>query len=220
MKKTHKALLMTMCAVLLVVTSVLGTVAYLTSSDLVTNTFTVGTVEITLDEADVKVDGTYESDVNSRVDANEYHLIPGHSYIKDPQVHVAEGSEDCYLFVKVENGIEAIEAATVEGGYTNIADQMEALGWAPVPGAENVYILMEEGAKAVVSGGDDVTVFEEFKIDGAKVVNVPTGETVPAGKFDIAAYAEAEIVVTAYAVQKDGFEGDTPEDIWAMTFGA
>lgn len=220
MKKTHKALLMTMCAVLLVATSILGTVAYLTSTDLVTNTFTVGTVEITLDEADVKVDGTYETDETNRVTENVYHLLPGHSYIKDPQVHVAEGSEDCYLFVKVENGIEAIEAATVEGGYTNIEDQMKALGWSPVEGAENVYVLMDGTAKAVVSGGDDATVFENFKIDGAKVVNVPTGETAPDGKLDIEAYKDAKIVVTAYAVQKDGFETQTARQIWDAAFGA
>lgn len=220
MKKTHKALLMTMCAVLLVATSILGTVAYLTSTDLVTNTFTVGTVEITLDEADVKVDGTYETNETNRVTENVYHLLPGHSYIKDPQVHVAEGSEDCYLFVKVENGIEAIEAATVEGGYTNIADQMKKLGWAPVEDAANVYVLMDGTNKKVVSGGNDVTVFENFKIDGAKVVNVPTGETVPAGKLDIKAYKDAKIVVTAYAVQKDGFETQTARQIWDAAFGA
>ena len=220
MKKTHKALLMTMCAVLLVATSILGTVAYLTSSDLVTNTFTVGTVEITLDEADVKVDGTYETNETNRVTENVYHLLPGHSYIKDPQVHVAEGSEDCYLFVKVENGIEAIEAATVEGGYTNIADQMKKLGWAPVEDAANVYVLMDGTNKKVVSGGNDVTVFENFKIDGAKVVNVPTGGTVPAGKLNIEAYKDAKIVVTAYAVQKDGFETQTARQIWDAAFGA
>lgn len=220
MKKTHKALLMTMCAVLLVATSILGTVAYLTSTDLVTNTFTVGTVEITLDEADVKVDGTYETNETNRVTENVYHLLPGHSYIKDPQVHVAEGSEDCYLFVKVENGIEAIEAATVEGGYTNIADQMKKLGWAPVEDAANVYVLMDGTNKKVVSGGNDVTVFENFKIDGAKVVNVPTGGTVPAGKLNIEAYKDAKIVVTAYAVQKDGFETQTARQIWDAAFGA
>ena len=220
MKKTHKALLMTMCAVLLVATSILGTVAYLTSTDLVTNTFTVGTVEITLDEADVKVDGTYETNETNRVTENVYHLLPGHSYIKDPVVHVAAGSEDSYLFVKVENGIEAIEAATVEGVYTNIADQMKKLGWAPVEDAANVYVLMDGTNKKVVSGGNDVTVFENFKIDGAKVVNVPTGGTVPAGKLNIEAYKDAKIVVTAYAVQKDGFETQTARQIWDAAFGA
>lgn len=44
MKTKSKALLLTLCAVLLVAASVLGTMAYLTSSAEVKNTFTVGKV--------------------------------------------------------------------------------------------------------------------------------------------------------------------------------
>ena len=58
MKTKSKALLMTLCAVLLVAASVLGTMAYLTSTDEVENTFTVGNVKIALDEAKVNADGT------------------------------------------------------------------------------------------------------------------------------------------------------------------
>lgn len=61
MKTRSKALLLSLCAVLLVAASVFGTMAYLTSNDSVVNTFTVGSVSITLDEADVKTDGTYET---------------------------------------------------------------------------------------------------------------------------------------------------------------
>ena len=57
MKTKRKALLLTFCAVLLVVASVLGTIAYLTANDKVTNTFTVGQVAINLDEAKVTEDG-------------------------------------------------------------------------------------------------------------------------------------------------------------------
>ena len=53
MKTKSKALLLTLCAVLLVAASVLGTMAYLTSTAKVENTFTIGKVEITLDETDV-----------------------------------------------------------------------------------------------------------------------------------------------------------------------
>ena len=58
MKTKSKALLLTLCAVLLVAASVMGTMAYLTSTDKVENTFTVGNVTITLDEAKVNTDGT------------------------------------------------------------------------------------------------------------------------------------------------------------------
>lgn len=106
MKKTKKALLLSLCAVMLVTASVLGTMAYLTSTDEVVNTFTVGNVAITLDETDVDNSTPGEND---RDQANEYKLMPGKEYVKDPIVHVDADSEDCYLFVKVANGIADIE---------------------------------------------------------------------------------------------------------------
>lgn len=105
MKNAKKVLLLVLCAVLLVGTSVMGTLAYLTSQDTVVNTFTVGKVEITLDEAKVNKDGTYVTDHANRVDANDYHLMPGQTYIKDPTVTLKEGSERSYvrMLVKVAN---------------------------------------------------------------------------------------------------------------------
>ena len=180
MKTRNKALLLTFGAVLLVAASVLGTLAYLTSTDKVVNTFTVGNVKITLDEADVKTDGTYKENQETRVEANEYHLLPGHSYIKDPTVHVDATSEDCYVFVKVENGISAYEAATS-------TDYKE-------------YTKSESGANLVV--------FEKFKIaDEANKVDGWTGINPNTTKIE----------VTAYAVQKDGFE--TASVAWTNTFG-
>ena len=86
MKTKSKALLLTLCAVLLVAASVLGTMAYLTSTDTVTNTFTVGKVEIKLDETDVT------NPNGPRVKANSYKLMPGTTYTKDPTVTVLKGS--------------------------------------------------------------------------------------------------------------------------------
>ena len=95
MKTKSKALLLTLCAVLLVAASVLGTMAYLTSSDTVTNTFTVGKVEIKLDETDVT------NPTGPRVKANSYKLMPGTTYTKDPTVTVKAGSEESYVRMKV-----------------------------------------------------------------------------------------------------------------------
>ena len=94
--KKFKALLVVACALLLVAASVFGTMAYLTSTDKVTNTFTVGKVKITLDEAKVNADGTLVTPAE-RVKANEYKLLPGHTYTKDPVLTVKGGSEDAYV---------------------------------------------------------------------------------------------------------------------------
>lgn len=218
MKKTSKALLLMLCAVLLVAASVLGTMAYLTSQDSVTNTFTVGKVAITLDEAKVNPDGSlvYKDDGNTladRVDANTYHLLPGHAYVKDPTIHVDSKSEDCYLFVKVENGIAAIE--TTEAGKS-VAEQMATNGWKVVDATKGIYVYATGSAtKTVVSAGTDIPVFTTFTVNGTNVVNVPTGEAAPNGKLDIAQYSNQKITVTAYAIQADGFESKTAAQIWA-----
>lgn len=104
-KTKTKALLMSLCAVLLVAASVLGTMAYLTDSKDVKNTFTVGNVAIKLDEAKVDENGTQVVDKDgnpvARVTENEYKLLPGHTYTKDPTVTVLKPSVASYVRMKV-----------------------------------------------------------------------------------------------------------------------
>ena len=94
--KKSKAILMVVCAMLLVAASIMGTLAYLTSTDEVVNTFSVGKVAIKLDEAKANADGTLV-DGADRVDANSYKLMPGHTYAKDPMVTVIKDSEPSYI---------------------------------------------------------------------------------------------------------------------------
>lgn len=181
MKTVRKSLILAACAIMLVCATIAGTLAYLTSTDSVKNTFTVGNVSIKLDEA--KVDGNGEAVTpEQRVDENTYKLLPGKEYDKDPTIHVQTGSEDCYVFVKVENDLSAIE------GGTTIAQQMNAKDWTVIDEEKGIY-----GKTAPVSAGTDVVVFENFTINGT------------ADAETLEEYADAEIKVTAYAIQADGF---------------
>ena len=120
-----KPLLTLCCALLLVAAGVFGTLAYLTGTDTVNNTFTVGNVKITLDEAKVTTDGTPVEGAD-RVKANEYHLLPGHTYTKDPTVTVEEGSDLSYVRMKVtfNNATDIIALCTdpefAEDGPTGV----------------------------------------------------------------------------------------------------
>ncbi len=196
MKTKSKALLMTLCAVLLVAASVLGTMAYLTSQDSVKNTFSIGKIAITLDEAQVDADGKAQTNV-PRVKENSYKLMPGHAYDKDPTVHVKKDSEDAYIFVKVENGIAAFEAEKT------IAKQITDNGWMDLNGVDGVYYK-----KYTKDATQDVNlvVFSNFTIaDGAEKIS------------GWATATSANITITAYAVQQDGFTGAA--DAWGKTFG-
>ena len=201
-KKILKALGLVACAILLVVGSIAGTMAFMTDSKTVTNTFTVGKVAITMDEA--KVDQYGVKDGDSRVTTgNTYKLIPNHTYVKDPTIHVAGGSERCYLFVKVVNGIKDIEADT-----NNIAAQLAANKWVALEGVENMYYYDEvvDARETASTEFKNVPVFAEFTVDSS-VEN-----------DDLTAYDAATLVVTAYAIQADGF--DTAAAAWTAASGA
>lgn len=202
MRTKTKALVLALCAVLLVVATVFVTMAYLTSTtEVVTNTFTVGNVKITLDEEDVDTDTNTDDNVtvNNEVRdlANGYKLIPGKTYDKDPTVHVDATSENCYLFVKVENNISDIEAEK-----NNIEAQMKANGWTCIDEVNNIW-----AHKDIAKASDDVVVFEYFTVNDSIDNKI------------LAGYQDKTIVVTAYAVQADGFEDKEAIEIWNTAFG-
>ncbi len=98
--KNAKAIIIAVSALLAVAIAVGVTVSFLVSTQEVTNTFTVGQVHINLDEADVDEDG--EPIVGAdRVKGNEYHLVPGQTYTKDPTVTVLKDSEESYVRMMV-----------------------------------------------------------------------------------------------------------------------
>lgn len=199
MKTRTKVLLTLACALLLVCASVMGTLAWLTSSGTVTNTFTVGQVKITLDEAKVDADGTTVADAERVSSANTYHLLPGHTYTKDPTIHVQANSEDCYLFVTLENGFaDLIDDTTIE-------NQMIANGWKKLNEDSNVWYYAEnDSLKKVEKSSEvqDVALFANFKI-----IDTATNES-------LKAVENATITVKAYAIQVDGMSEKTTEQIW------
>ncbi len=183
MKTKTKVLVLSLSAVLLVAVSVFSTIAFLKSSDNVVNTFTVGKVEITLDEVKVDEYGNADS-TGERVKTNTYKLIPSHTYTKDPTVHFLAGSEASYLFVKVENGLADIEKAG-----TTIESQILDNGWAALSGQTGVYYKLVDATATNV----DYVVFSSFTV---------------ADEANVSSYSTASIRITAYAIQADGFEGN------------
>ena len=111
MKFSWKSIALALSLVLAVSMVALGTLAFLTDSETVTNTFTVGQVDIGLDESEVDENGDpiYPGGSNDdgtpvvpgeepdRVETNDYHMIPGEEYVKDPMVTVMAGSEESYV---------------------------------------------------------------------------------------------------------------------------
>ena len=196
MKKATKTLLLMLCAVVLVVSSVLGTVAYLTSEAKVENTFSVGNVTITMDESTVDAYGVKTSGTTTN---NSYKLIPGHKYIKDPTIHVAQKSEPCWLFAKIDNELSGITEIDMETGWVEIETGVYAY----------LNVVDARGTQ------QDQTIFKTFTVNDDF-------------SYD-ATYEGKKIIVTGYAVQANGFEAaDDTDDAkkaaaiaaWDATFGA
>lgn len=206
MKKSVKALLIVLCVALLVTCGVMGTLAYLLDSDEAVNTFTVGNVNIKLDEADVNPDGTVIQGAD-RVKGNEYHLIPGRTYVKDPTVTVLKGSEEAYVRMKVTiNCISQLRAILGE----DFLPQNYVEGWdnsvwvyeTTVEDAQNNAVTYEFRYHEKVNAfeaTEDMTLealFTNFTLPGE--IN---GE-------QLATISDLQINVVGNAIQVVGFEND------------
>ena len=190
MKKKTLALLLAL--VLVFGAAVGGTIAYLTdTTDPVTNTFTVGKVDITLTE-------TFNTDTNKdgKIDAWQAQLIPGTTYAKDPVVTVIADSEDCWLFVKFE---EKNDAAT----YLNYTSNLTAAnGWTQGDGTNipsNVWYRAVN--KADTTKSFHLLLNDTVTIDSTAVTNE-----------NMTAASNAQLVYTAYACQKANMSAI---DAWA-----
>lgn len=204
-KKNRAALrrsLLTLSLVLVVAfAAVGGTLAWLTAdTTVVTNTFTLGKVTITLDESDYDKYGEV-IETTTRVKANDYKLLPGQLYQKDPVVHVAKESEPCYLFVKIDNQLAAIEDATT------IHDQMisEKFGWEVLDAVKYPGVYYYKDIVDAREAAKDVPVFETVKIQGGLDNNA------------ISSYDNKTIVIDAFAVQADNTE--SAAKAWELVWG-
>ncbi len=178
MKK--KGLAMVLALVLLAVCAVSGTLAWLTAkSDTVVNTFTTSDIKVELTETN-----------------ETYKMVPGYDIHKDPKAKVLAGSEECYLFVKLDKSQNFDTFLTYE----------MAEGWTLVPSETNVYfrkvLTADIGTAYSVLANDQVTVKGEVTkamMDGL------TTETLP------------KLTVTAYASQlhKNATTEFTAAEAWA-----
>ena len=208
MKK--KILVACLCVALAVLTIAGTTLAYLTSQETVTNTFTVGKVEIKLDEAKANTDGTLVPNAD-RVKENSYKLIPGHTYNKDPMVTVLSGSESSYIkmtvtFTKAAE-LDAIFAPT-GADLTSIFNGYDSTNWIYKGNTEdttaNTRTYEFWYKEAVAAPTADVALDALF--DQIKAPDSLTNS-------DLNNLKDLKITVNAYAIQADGFA--TAEAAWA-----
>lgn len=206
--KRSKPLVLALCAVLLVVGTILGTVAYLQDTASVVNTFTVGNVHLKLDEAVVNEKG--EPTGGRTETGNAYHLIPGETYTKDPTVTVLKGSEESYVRMMLTlNCASELDAIFAPNGavLTEIFKGYDATKWEYVDvtrGNDNTITYEFRYFETVKPEQNDDLVLDAL-FDTVTVPNTMTGE-------QLATIADLKITVEAHAIQAIGFAN--ADDAW------
>ena len=219
--KARKILVSLAALALVAAISIGGTLAYLTSQTKeVKNTFTVGNVSITLDEAAVNPDGTqkYKEDGKTpadRTDNNSYNLLPGHTYLKDPTIHVTS-TTDCFIRAKVTltNAKEwiAIAAKYADNKVENIIKGTnDDIWWVSQPNVDTVkntvtytFIYKNEShtdelGKRIWTSTDsqNLVLFNEIVMPGDMTND------------ELKTVDNTQITVIAEAIQADGFNSES-----------
>ena len=207
MRTKTKIILLCLCSLLLVVATVTGTLAYLVAKDSTVNTFTVGKVEMKLDEAPVDENGKKTS--GDRVITNEYKMIPGRIVDKDPTVTVLDGSESSYIRMILTIYNEPTMSQIVNSDKHGLGGDYAGLlgGWDTQKWLYNGFVT-DTTAKTIsfefryymTVGGATGDVILEPLFEQLIIPATLTGEEIKSlgdGGF--------KIEVTAHAIQSEGF---------------
>lgn len=115
-----KILAMILAVVLLMTATIAGTIAWLTDeTQEIQNTFSVGNIDIELDESNADEGDEEGVEVN-----DSFKIIPGTSETKDPTVTVKANSEPCWVYIEVvKNGtVDTYVTYSIDSEWTALGD--------------------------------------------------------------------------------------------------
>lgn len=188
---SKKALAMLLSLVLVIGCVAGGTLAWLTAtSNEVNNVFTTSDIGVTLEES---------NDLNLK-------MVPGWTITKDPKATVTAGSEDCYLFVKVEKS----------ANFDDFMTYAIAEGWTELPDTDGVYYMVFDSQNDANENEMGIA-YSVLKDDHVKVKDSVTKEAMKA----LTDNTKPTLSFIAYAVQLYRENGTqfTATEAWAMVNG-
>lgn len=188
MRKSQKAIIVSLLLAVIAAMTISPTLSWLSdTSDSVVNTFAGGAISIKLDEALVDTNGkTVEGDNAQRVLENSYKYIPGAVLDKDPTVTVLKGSEECYVFMCVDN--ELNDLFTINYDTTS---------WLKVASNGNKTVYIYKSSINALMTDNDVVLNPIFT-----TITVSQDLT----SQDVEEIGQKTVTATAYAVQAANIE--------------
>ena len=211
----RKTLLLALAACMIAILAVGGTLAYFTAEETVTNTFTVGDVQITLTESKVTADrskanpavtnslahGYFDADgadERTITDGSEQAyetLQPGAFVHKDPMV-TNTGTNDAYIRVKVTHNNVANMKKAANDYYDQLVEEINGCA------IDHTYSATESGDSVThvllftepLAADDTIEIFDRIPVP-SEYDNVHMDEV----------FGDLEIVITAEAIQSTGF---------------
>ena len=158
------------------------------------NTFSTSDIGVTLGET-----------------TNTYKMVPGWTIAKDPKATVTSGSEDCYLFVKVEksNNFDTYMDMAIDSQWTALEDQTGVY-----------YIKIDEDSEKNVAYnvlGEGKVTYENVEYAWADN-QVLVKPTVTEAMMKTAKTSQPTLTFTAYAVQlmKNNTTEFTAAEAWTL----
>lgn len=178
-----------------------GTLAWLTAkTDPLKNTFTVGQINMKLDE---EILGDPDGDRTEKGNYGdfEYKIIPGTSQKKDPTVSIKTDSEPCYIYVAVKNELDRIAE------YEYKSDKWEVVTKTTL-GTDVTLYKYKAGVYDV--SADSTAATGGYKALPSLFDEVTYADTLTYA--DIKDYAEKSIYVAAYAHQSTNVAPNAVDD--------
>ena len=194
-RKHTKPLALILSLVLVIGCVAGGTLAWLNAkTEEVKNTFSTSDIGVTLGET-----------------TNTYKMVPGWTIAKDPKATVTSGSEDCYLFVKVEksNNFDTYMDMAIDSQWTALEDQTGVY-----------YIKIDEDSEKNVAYnvlGEGKVTYENVEYAWADN-QVLVKPTVTEAMMKTAKTSQPTLTFTAYAVQlmKNNTTEFTAAEAWTL----
>lgn len=200
MRKSQKLMITSLMLAVIAVLTVAPTLSWLSATSApVINTFAGGAIAIRLDEALVGTDGkAIEGEGAQRVTGNSYKYMAGAVLDKDPTPTVLKGSEECYVFLCVENGLN--DKFTMD---------YDTVSWLKVA---------EEGEKAVYAYYKRVDASESEEDVALNPVFTTVTISEDLTSEEISSLGERKLSVTAYAVQTSSLTPEAAIDLAVAQF--